>query len=106
MKRFVAIAVTPWLALVASAALNPATAKAGEPPPPVVAPIPNGLSWREVTPMERATILEFLMTQTRGNYERIRTFQATYGIVNENYMSAEQVKAGYGSRLPKGDAPR
>jgi len=45
------------------------------------------------------------MTQTRGNYERIRTFQASYVVHNETYSSAKSVTAAYGSRLPKDSTP-
>jgi hypothetical protein len=100
------VAVTLLLALVYSGFLKAAPANIGEPPPPpVVAPIPKGLAWREVTPKERVAILEFLTVQTKGNYERIHTFQATYEINNENYLSALTVKKLFGEKLPKGDVP-
>jgi hypothetical protein len=81
-----------------------ALADAGE-PSPAVEHIPVDLVWRKVDPSGRTAILEFLMTQTRGNYERIRTLQASYEVQQEQYLSPAFVKDGYGSRLPKDSSP-
>jgi hypothetical protein len=106
MKQSMKLVVLLCLGIVCGGTFNAPRARAGEPPPSsLTSPVPSSLSWAKVAPTEMGAILEFLTVQTKGNYERIHTFQATYEINNENYLSALTVKKLFGEKLPKGDVP-
>ncbi|HLN26335.1 MAG TPA: hypothetical protein VK395_01170 [Gemmataceae bacterium] len=69
------------------------------------AQVPADLAWHKVQPSARSQILELLSVQTRANYERIETLQASYSVHHEDYLSRDFVKEAFGARLPKDSSP-
>jgi hypothetical protein len=97
----------PTLALATTLTISGALARAGkadEPrtPAPETGPIPNGLSWTDVAPGERLRIIEMLATQTKGNYEKIKTWTVTYAYRLRQYLSEKYVSDVFtGESAPK-----
>ncbi|WP_406699717.1 sigma-70 family RNA polymerase sigma factor [Singulisphaera sp. Ch08] len=61
-------------------------------PPSETGPPPLNLTWTEIAPTERLQIIEQLATQSKGNYEKIKTWQGTYSYVlrqrlNERFVT-------------------
>ena len=52
------------------------------------------LNWTEVEPSARNAILDMLVSQLQGNYERIRTWMGKYSIQQDELVS-ESFVAGY-----------
>jgi hypothetical protein len=53
--------------------------------------VPKGLRWTDVEPAKRAEILELLAVQSKGNYEKIKTWKASYSYRTRNYFSEQYV---------------
>jgi RNA polymerase sigma factor (sigma-70 family) len=49
-------------------------------------PPPPNLIWTDVAPPDRQQIVEQLAAQSKGNYERIRTWQGSYAYVLRQYL--------------------
>jgi hypothetical protein len=69
---------------------------------PETGPIPKGLSWTDVGPTDRLRIMEMLAAQTRGNYEKIKTWKCAYEYTARQYLSAKYVSDAFtGESAPK-----
>ncbi|QEH37761.1 ECF RNA polymerase sigma factor SigW [Aquisphaera giovannonii] len=66
-------------------------------PRPAAEAVPpwRGLAWAEVAPDEMQGILQRLAEQSRGNYEKIRTWKGSYAVVVRKYLDENFV-----SQLP------
>jgi hypothetical protein len=66
-------------------------------------PLGSDANWSPVPSEQRALILDLLCNHTKGNYERIRTWDATYGVSVEQLLTEDYVVRQYGSVLPADD---
>jgi hypothetical protein len=57
------------------------------------------LEWEEVALEDRGRVLEFLVNQTRSNYEKIKTWKGAYDVSTKEYLSEEYVANAFGDRL-------
>jgi hypothetical protein len=57
------------------------------------------LSWTEVPIDDIGRSLEFLSAQTKSNFERIKTWESTWDVHVEEYISPENVVAHYSGKL-------
>lgn len=62
--------------------------------------VPMNLSWTQVDQSRRPEILELLLTQTKGNFEKIRTWQGSYSFQVMQYLSPAFVADSFSNRLP------
>jgi len=100
MMRLQRLVIVVWLTLIFCGIFDAALANDREPLSLKAAQIPDNITWHTVAPSARAAILEFLMIQSRGNYEKIRSLQASYEVLIEHYVSPDYVKS-FGSRVPR-----
>lgn len=45
--------------------------------------------WKEIEHSEAVSVMEMIIDHTKGNYEKIRTWEGTYGVRMEQYLSQE-----------------
>jgi len=60
-------------------------------------PVPKDLTWTDIAPAERLRVIEQLAVQSKGNYEKIKTWQGAYSYVLRQYLDdryAAQLLAG------------
>ncbi|HEV3122565.1 MAG TPA: RNA polymerase sigma factor, partial [Isosphaeraceae bacterium] len=68
-------------------------------------PIPKSLPWAEVAPGERLRILELLASQSKQNYERIKTWKGTYSYILRQYLDERFVAQAFAGQIaPPGKA--
>ena len=75
---------------------------------PETGPPPQDLAWIDVPLPERLQIIEQLAAQSRGNYDKIATWQGSYSYVLRQYLDEQfvaQLQAGAGL-LPGKAAPQ
>ncbi len=71
-------------------------------------PPPQDLTWTDITPDETLQVIEQLAAQSKGNYEKIKTWQGVYSYVLRQYLDERfvaQLRAGAES-LAGRPAPR
>jgi len=49
-------------------------------------PPPKDLTWTDIAPAERLRVIEQLAVQSKGNYEKIKTWQGAYSYVLRQYL--------------------
>ena len=59
--------------------------------PPEFGPPPHGLAWTDVPPIERQQIIELLAAQSKGNYDKIKTWQGSYSYVLRQHLNEQFV---------------
>ncbi len=64
--------------------------------------IPDGLEWTGVGPEERLKALDFIATQCRANYDRIRTWKGSYTYHSEDFLRESYVRVAFGSAAQGG----
>ncbi len=62
--------------------------------------IPNGLVWTDVPLEERVATLSLIASRARANYERIRTWKATYNYKAGQLLSGNQAPPRFKDGLP------
>ncbi len=65
---------------------RPAGVAAQPEAPPETGPPPQDLTWTDIPPAERLRVLEQLAAQSRGNYEKVKTWQGIYSYVLRQYL--------------------
>ncbi|MDR3618041.1 MAG: sigma-70 family RNA polymerase sigma factor [Paludisphaera borealis] len=60
-------------------------------PPPETGPPPQDLTWTDVAPDEKLRVIEQLAAQSRGNYEKIKTWKGIYSYVLKQYLNDQFV---------------
>src|SRR5262249_36867704 len=67
-------------------AAPPAGAEARREPPPETGPPPQDLKWTDLAPAETLPTIEQLAAQSKGNYEKIKTWRGAYAYVSRQRL--------------------
>jgi RNA polymerase sigma factor (sigma-70 family) len=82
------------------AELGAAAGGPGKPAPEANSPVPGDLTWTDIAPDERLSVMALLAAQAKGNYGKIKTWQGVY-----SYVLRQHLNEGFVAQLRAGIQP-